>query len=261
MKVHPSRSFAAAALAFASSLLAACGGGGGGGGSTGVGGPPPAPSVSGDMLAYQSSRGWNYHGNAFNAPAVTVSIYADPPSGSTSALVMFIASGTTANAFSGYKVAGLGVQNTASGYNATAYVLLNPDGTIYSGSAIPGTPTFVPSTLTQGQTFSPYPGVNATVQSVGTVPGVSACPVPASGATVQYTYGGGTYLVSYVPGCGITDYVGNHGEHLTLASVGTYSSLGTQSARRMSSLTVLDGVQSLARVIATHARWSPFPGR
>jgi len=261
VNVRLSRSYRTAAFVFASFLFAACGGGGGGGGGTGVGGPPPAPSVSGDMLAYQSSRGWNYHGNAFGAPAVTVSIYADPPSGSTNAMVMFIGSGTTANAFSAYKVAGIGVQNTPSGYNVTAYVLLNPDGSIYSGSAIPGTPQLVPSTLTQGQTFSSYPGLNATVQSVGTVPGASACPVPAAGATVQYTYAGGTYLVSYVPGCGITDYVGNHGEHLTLASVGTYSSLGSQSARRMSSLTVLDGIQSLARVIATHARWSPLPGR
>ncbi len=260
MNLHLSRPYRTAALVLASFLFAACGSGGGGGSGSVVYGPPPAPSVSGDMLAYQTSRGWNYHGNAFGSSAVTVSIYADPPSGSTNALVMFIAAGTTANAFSGFKVAGLGVQNTPSGYDVTAYVLLNPDGSLYAGSAVPGTPLLVPSTVTQGQTFSSYPGLSATVQTVGTVPGASACPVPGTGATVQYTYAGGTYLVSYVPGCGITDYVGNHGEHLTLASVGTYTSLGTQSARRMSSLTILDGVQSLARIIATGARWSPFPG-
>jgi hypothetical protein len=260
MTIHFGRPLRAAAFVAAALVLAACGGGGGGGVTGGGGGGGGAASVSGDMIAYQSSRGWNYHGNAFGAPAVTMSVYADPPSGSTNALVLFVASGTTTTAFSGFKAAGLGVQNTPSGYTATAYVLLNPDGSIYSGSAIAGTPLFVPSTLTQGQTFSPYPGVSAVVQTVGTVPGASACPTPGTGATVQYTYLGQAYLVSYVPGCGITDYVGNHGEHLTLASVGTYSSLGTQSARRMSSLTILDGVQSLARVIATGARWSPFPG-
>jgi len=211
------------------------------------------------MIAYQASRGWNYHGSAFGYPAVTVSIYADPPSGTTLTLVMFAGVGTTADAFSATKEAGLGLANSGSGYNATAYVLLN-NGAIYSEGAIAGQPALVPQTLVQGQSFTTYPGVTATVQSVGVVPGASACPTPATGATVLYTFAGQSYLVSYVPGCGITNYVGNHGETLTLSSVGSYPAMGTQSVRRMSSLTVVDNVASLARIIATQSRWRPFHG-
>jgi hypothetical protein len=174
----------------AACALAACGGGGGGGtGSGGGGGIGAPPSVSGDMIAYQTSRGWNYHGNAFGYPAVTVSIYADPPSGATLALVMFAGVGTAADALSGTKEAGLGLANSGSGYNATAYVLLN-NGAIYAQGAIAGQPTLVPSTLVQGQSFATYPGVTATVQSVGAVPGASACPSPGTGATVLYTFAG-----------------------------------------------------------------------
>ncbi|HEY0613525.1 MAG TPA: hypothetical protein VGC96_02745 [Candidatus Elarobacter sp.] len=247
-----------AAFLLAAFALAACGGGGGGGGgSVPPGGGVTPQSVTGDMIAYQASRGWNYHGNAFGLPSVTMTVYADPPSGSTLALVLLGANGTLTNATGGAELAGLGLQNSASGYNATAYLLLDGSGGIYAGGGIPGFPLLVPSTLTQGQSFSTYPGVTGTTQFVGTVPGASACPTPATGATVQYTYLGQTYLVSYVPGCGITDYVGNHGEHLTLASVGSYPQLGTLSKRRLDTLTVLDSARSLARIIASGARWSP----
>jgi hypothetical protein len=242
---------------FASVILASCGGGGGGGGTGGGGGFNP-PTVSGDMIAYQSSRGWNYHGNAFGLSAVTVSVYADPPQNGLDVPVGFAAQGTVADAFSGTKLAGLGLQSSAGGYNATSYVLLNGNGSIYAQGALAGPPTLVPQTLVQGQSFATYPGVTAVVQSVGTVPGSAACPTPATGATVQYTFAGGTYLVSYVPGCGITQYVGNHGETLTLASVGSYPQLGTQSVRRMTTLTLFDDAQSLLRILSTRERWAPF---
>lgn len=239
-------------------LLAACGGGGGGGSSTSVV-QSGAPSVTGDMIAYQANRGWNYQGNAFGQPSVTLSVYADPPSGASLTLVGFGVVGASANAFGGMKLAALGLLNGSSGYDAASYVLLNNDGSTYAQGAVTGSPLLVPQTLVQGQSFTTYPGGTATVQTVGAVPGASACPTPANGATVQYTFAGGTYLVSYVPGCGITNYVGNHGEHLTLTSVGSYPALGVQSVRRMDSLTTLDSVRSLARVLMTQARWAPFP--
>ena len=242
--------------AVAAAVLAACGGGGGGGGT---GGPPPpgAASVSGDMLAYQANRGWNYHGTIPGTGAVTISVYADPQQNGVDPLIGFGGTGTGPDAFSATKIAGLGVQNTGSGYVAGSYVLLNSNGTVFASGSIPGNPTLVPSTLTQGASFTTYPGVTAVVQSVGTVPGASSCPVPATGATVQYTFQGQTYSVSYVLGCGITQYVGNHGEVITLASVGTYQ-LGTQSARRMDTLTTLDTIKSAARVMMSQTLWRPF---
>lgn len=245
----------------AMTVLTACGGGGGGGAMVGGGGGGggSALSVSGDMLAMSANRGWTYHGNISGYPAVTFSVYADPPSGSTSTFVLFAAQGTVATAFSAPKIASVAFQNSGSGYNATSYVLLNNDGSIYSQGSIPSAPMLVPQTLTQGQSFAPYPGATATVTSVGAVPGAGACPTPANGATVQYAYAGQVYSVSYVPGCGITQYVGNHGEALTLFSVGNYPQLGTQSARRMSTLTVMDTVLSLAKSVASGKHWQPIP--
>jgi hypothetical protein len=237
-------------------VLSACGGGGGGGGATG--GPPPgAPSVSGDMLAYQANRGWNYQGTAFGGQAVTFSVYADPPSGGLDTFVLFGGFGTAPNAFTGSKLAQAQFQNNGGGYNATSYVLYNSNGSVYAQGAIPGSPTLVPGTLTQGASFTSYPGLTAVVQTVGTVPGANACPTPATGATVAYSYAGQNYTVSYVPGCGITQYTGNNHEVLTLVSVGTYQ-LGTQSSRRMETLTLFDTLSSAAHVLATHQKWQPF---
>ena len=54
--------------------------------------------------------------------------------------------------------------------------------------------------------------------------------------------------MSYVPGCGITQYTGNNHEVITLVSVGTYQ-LGTQSTRRMESLTLFDTLKSAAHIL------------
>jgi hypothetical protein len=242
---------------FAVVALTACGGGGGGGGTGGGGGGFTPPTASGDMVAFQGSRGWNYHGNAFGVNSVTVSVYADPPQNGLDVLVLFAQSGSLADAFSGTKLAGIAVQPSGGAYSVTAYVLLNNNGSIYAQGTLAGPPTLVPAALIQGQGFASYPGVTAVVQAVGAVPGASACPTPATGATVQYTFAGGTYLVSYVPGCGITQYVGNHGETLTLASVGSYPQLGSQSVRNMSTLTLFDNMKSLARILATGEKWTP----
>ncbi len=215
------------------------------------------PGVVGDMLAYQANRGWNYHGNALGSSSVTLSVYADPPQNGTDVLVLFGVQGSAADAFNGTKLAALGLQASGGNYNVTQYLLLNANGTVYAQGPVSGSPTLVLQALFQGGVFAtPYPGMTATVQFVGAVPGASACPTPAMGATVRYTFMGGTYLVSYVPGCGITQYIGNHGETLTLASVGSYPQLGTQNTRRLTTLTLLDSLESAARILATHQKWS-----
>jgi len=212
------------------------------------------------MIAYQPSRGWTYHGSAPSlGGAATISVYADPAQNGIEPLIGFANTGTTTTAFSGLKIGGAGLESTTNGYVAADYVLLNYDGSVYAEGIVPGTPMLVPNTLTQGQSFSTYPGVSAVVQSVGTVPGESACPSPVNGATVQYTYLGQSYSVSYVPGCGITNYVGNHGEVFTLASVGTYTSMGEQSRQRMGSLSLMDDLKSVARLLIHPVKWTPFP--
>lgn|GEM_PF-3588194 len=245
--------------------LAACGGGGGGGGSAAAGGgsgvTPQSSTVSGDMIGYQTSRGWTYHGSAPGlGGAVTISVYADPVQNGVEPLIGFAVAGTTATAFSGEKVGGVGLESTSNGTLAASYVLLNADGSLYADGAVPGTPMLVPSSLTQGQSFSTYPGVTALVESVGTVPGESACPSPTNGATVSYTYQGQAYHVSYVPGCGITNYVGNHGETFTLVTVGTYA-LGTQSVHHLGSLSLIDDLKSAAHLLVHPVKWTPFPVR
>ena len=254
-------------------LLAGCGGGGGGtsaasGGASVPTAPtatPPPLSTSGDMIAYTPYRGWNYTGHAFGYPAVTVSIYADPQAASPSSgpvdpLIMFAGTGTAANAFSATKLAGIGIQSNANGYILGSYVLLNNTGGVYASGSVNPFAGFVPSTLVQGATFSPYPGATATITFVGAVPGTAGCPTPAMGATVAYTFMGGNYSISYVPGCGITQYNGNNGEQLTLQSIGSYPALGNQSIGRkpMSDLTFLDTLRSASDIVLHHLKWKPL---
>lgn len=225
------RGFLLAGAAVLASLLAACGGGGGG--ATGGGVVTPPASVSGDMLALSPSRGWNYQGtNA--AGSFTISTYADPqPVAGASPLLATAVRGlvstvlTSGSSVQSNLVGVLGLNQTSTGYNVAYEV------SVGSTAQLPGSPQLVPSTLTQGQSFSPYPGVTATVTNVGSVPGASACPVPAAGATVAYLVNGQTYTVSYVPGCGITQFVYPSGSTYTLISVGNYASLGEQSSQRM----------------------------
>jgi hypothetical protein len=209
------------------------------------------------MLAYQANRGWNYQGTAFGGQAVTLSVYGDPPSGNGNTFVLFGNKGTFINAFGGSKIAAVQFQNTGERFIATQFALYDSNGSMYSAGSLPVGSFLVPSTLTQGASFSPYQGLTVVVQSVGTVPGASACPAPAPGATVAYSFQGQNYTVSYVPGCGITQYTGNNHEVLTLVSVATYS-LGTQSSRRMDTLTIFDTISSAARILANHAKWQPF---
>jgi len=228
--------------------LSACGGGGGTSGGTN--GPPPGPpSVSGDMLALQASRGWNYQAtNSATGQSVTVSLYVDQTTVGAGELVLaatgLVGLHTTAlvdHATAESNLVGaLGITPSASGYNVNAELSAG------SAAAVPGNPLLVGSTLTQGTTSTPYAGVTETVMSVGTVPGASACTTPGTGATVQYTFQNSTYTVSYVPGCGITQVVPPSGVAFTLTSVGSYPTIGNLSiARKVASVTLADTARSL----------------
>lgn len=238
-----SRFFAPTALSTAV-FLTACGGGGGGTGATVV--TPPPPSVSGDMMALSPSRGWNYHGQNTNGQ-FTISLYTDPqPINGATAVGAAVVAGSVATVitsgtnFNQNLVAIGGFTSSSSGYNAVYEVSAGGSATV------PGSPQLVPSTLTQGQTFNPYPGVTATVTAVGTAPGASACPTPGNGATVSYAFNGQTQVVTYVPGCGITQYTTTGGTVYTLASMGDYSFIGQLSSlRKAASITPLTTVRTL----------------
>ncbi|HEY4439147.1 MAG TPA: hypothetical protein VGN14_01765 [Candidatus Elarobacter sp.] len=231
--------------------ISACGGGGGGGGSSvpGGGGGQQQPSVSGDMLALSPSRGWNYQtSNLQGVGPATISLYTDPTpvTANETALVATGVPGlvptvltSTANAESNL-LGALGLTSGTAGYNVVA------EASAGSNAAVPGSPLFVGSTLTQGAVSTPYPGVTETVLSVGTVAGAAACPTPnATGAQVQYTYQTYTATISYVPGCGITAATLPQGSFV-LTSIGSYPSLGNLSAaRRVASASWITTARSL----------------
>lgn len=206
----------------------------------------PAPSVSGDMLALQTNRGWNYQGSG-NGQTITISTYVNPTrlSNGDFALVGAIASGlvptalTSPSAAEAASFGALSLSQSSAGYNVDA------EATLSGGALVPGSPLLVASTLTQGATTSPYAGVTETVLAVGAVPGASACPVPGTGATVQYTVQGGIYRLSFVPGCGITQFVSANGATVTLVSVGTYNLGNLAAARKVQSVTVFDTARTL----------------
>jgi hypothetical protein len=204
--------------------------------------PPAAagpPSVSGDFMGYSPSRGWNYIAtprgslNAMPPPPFTVTLYADPNSSNSSVTFALLqTAGTPGNASAGTLAADV-TYNNASGYVATSVSSVSNAFSV--DLPLPGGITVVPSTLTLGQTFIPYPGLTATVTNVGTVPGSGVCPTPnATGATVSYTFGSQNEVISYVPGCGITDLITDTGTEFALQSISSYPQLGTQSARRIS---------------------------
>lgn len=225
------RVFSVATAACAAALLAACGGGGGGTAVVGGGGGGTL-SVSGDMMALAPSRGWNYQGtNA--AGSFTLTTYADPqPINGATAVGVAAVRGliptvlTSGTNFDNNLLAIAGFNSTSAGITVAYQVSLGSSTTL-AGQVL------VPSSLTQGQTFNPYPGVTATVQSIGSVGGASACPVPANGAVVAYNVNGQTYTVSYVPGCGITQFSYPSGSTYTLVSVATYASIGQLGSTRM----------------------------
>lgn len=200
------------------------------------------------MIAFQASRGWNYQ-TTYNNNDATITLYADPGTGSVSTLVGSTATGlvttvaTSATAMTAGAFGELGLNIDASkNYNVYS------EASVGSIAVVPGNPLLVPTTLTLGQTWSPATGASASVIAVGAVPGQTACPNATSstiGAQVEYTYPGYKDIVSYVPGCGITDLKNpTNGAEFTLTSVATYSSIGTL-ARHAAKATYLDTAASL----------------
>ena len=198
------------------------------------------------MLALQSSRGWNYQGTG-NGQSFTVSTYVNPSRTSSGQFVLAGAglTGLQPTVLSSFNTAesnllgGLVLTQSAGGYNVFGEISFG------SITQVPGNPLLVSSTLTQGAVTTPYPGVTETVTLVGSVPGANACPAPGTGATVQYVVQGQTYTLSFVPGCGITQFVAPNGNALTLVSVGTYNIGNLSKVRRVESVTLWDTARSL----------------
>ena len=228
-------------MACAAAALAGCGGGGGGGSTPATSQPK---TVTGDMLALAASRGWNYQGEAEGTP-ITISLYTEPQLvGGDQVLVVSVASGTiptlltSALNFEAGSAADAAFASGSGGYVVVA------EASLGGAYLVPGSPLFVGTSLTAGTVSSPYPGVTETVLAVGTVPGASACPAPTTGATVQYTFQNLQATLSYVPGCGITQFSGP-GESFTLVSTATYSAIGQTSSARKVAVGPLDMVRSI----------------
>lgn len=221
-----------------------------GGGSSSSTPTATAPSISGDFLPQTASRGSNYQGNLFGSP-VTLTMYNNPSSGGTNSTVLLVKTGANADATTGTKQAMASFAGSATtGIGPQNYVLYNSNGVAVANGVLPGGTQLVTGTLTLGQTFTPYTGMTAVVKTIGPVPGSSACPIPGNGAQVQYTFQGGIYLLSFVPGCGVTQYIGNNGETFTLSSVGSYPQLGILGdVTALSKSTVFDTISSIVRIL------------
>lgn len=215
---------------------------------------PTAATVSGDMLGYVASRAWTYQ-TTQNGLTSYFGIYADPQgSNGITSLVLFCALNnqtgcTSPNPFTGTSLGALGLQALPNGYLLDSFASASNN----SAGVVPGVPLLVPNSLSLGQSWNPFGSglgilsglisANATVVAVGPVPGMSACPnSPTQGATVNYSItssaspssagtGFGSQAMSFVPGCGITDFVNSAGQEFTLVSVGSQN-LGTQDIAR-----------------------------
>jgi hypothetical protein len=195
---------------------------------------PAAASISGDMLGLAANRTWTYRGTALNGTTVTVTMYQDPqPVDGNTGLVAFAIPGAMTDALpaeGGTLVGAVGVSSGSDGYHAQSFGSVSND----SFGLVPGAPLIVSSTLTSGATFIPYPGVTATVRSIGNVPGATGCPptVGTTGAVVYYVIGTLTEQFSFVPGCGITRFINEAGTVFVLQAVGSHPEVGQQSVVR-----------------------------
>lgn len=232
-----------------------------------IGGTPTISStttISGDMLALSANKTWNYAVAGANGTNYTVTTYADPQqTNGATGLVAFVSSAVAADALpadGGTMVAAAGFSSASDGAHVQSFGSLSNS----SYGVLPGSPLLVPSSLSLGQTFTPYSGVTGTVSAIGpNVPGIGACPAGSStiGVTVNYVtaFGSGSLLgelVTYVPGCGITDFVSDLGIDFRLSSIGSHPELGTLSfARRTLDATWVDTVRSVWR--AAFRGWKP----
>jgi hypothetical protein len=228
--------------------LAACGGGGGGSTPSGGGATPAAPakSVNGDMLAVVPNRGWNYQ--TPSGGGIALSVYVNPTKTSTgltlvasSAVPGYVPTVLTSGSYADANIAGgLTFGSLGDGYHVYQEISAG------SIASVPGSPLLIGASLTAGATSSPYPGVQTTVLNVGPQPGESACGTTSDGAAMQYTVAGnGSWTISVVPGCGITQFTSAAGSVFTLQSVGTYAIGDLSKARKVESANAMTTVLSL----------------
>lgn len=231
--------------------LSACGGGGGSSSTPSAPGPvatvAPPKSVSGDMMALSASRGWNYQTSS--GGGVTVSTYVNPKQVSNGTFV-FVASAIqglvptvfTDSASASRNAAGaLGIVLQSDGYHVNSEISAGSSG------VVPGTPLLIANNLVSGAVSNPYFGVMETVVNVGQQPGESACSsATIDGALVQYSVSNvGTYLISFVPGCGITQLVAPSGATFTLKSTSLYNLGNLSEARRLESVDLKTTILSI----------------
>lgn len=228
--------------------LASCGGGsttsGAAGGAAGL-----QPSASGNMFPFSIDRAWTYQTVNASSP-YTVTLHANNNNASsTSTLSAFVVAGIQPDAISKAPESSI-VESMALQPTAGSFQVLSVARTRNGSFAIPGSPELVPDTLTQGASFSPYVGVSADVRFVGGVRGAEACSSRASGATVRYAFQQETFTVSYVPGCGITDFVSNTGVELRLISISSYHTAAIEAAERsISGTTLLDTIRDVTNAL------------
>lgn len=199
------------------------------------------------MLGLAPSRGWNYQVTNGGLTG-TASLYSDPNlKGGLQTLVVTIASGLQPTVLTSASAAAAAVAGAAGFPAGTTNYTVMAESSLGSSGLVPGSPLLVPNSLTLNQTWTPAVNASATVTFIGTVPNASACPTPATGASVRYKYPGYDDTISYVPGCGITDILNNStGADFKLISVATYASIGQLAiAQRIQSLTWMDTARSL----------------
>ncbi|MDB5073164.1 MAG: hypothetical protein JWM87_4275 [Candidatus Eremiobacteraeota bacterium] len=203
-------------------------------------------SVFGDMLALASSHGWNYQSPL--GGGITLSTYVDPTPFSDGSVV-FVGSAvlgyvttvlTDHNTAETNAVGGLNLVLRGDGYHLLAEVSAG------SLASFPGAPLFIGNSLIEGAVSSPYPGVTETVLNVGPQPGESACGTTRDGAKVRYDVAGnGSWTLSVVPYCGITQFVAASGATFTLQSTGIYAIGDLSKARRVQSANLVTTIMSI----------------
>jgi hypothetical protein len=224
---------------------------------------PPAASnaVSGDMLGYAANRTWTYLVTPNYGTPYYVGVYADPQLVNGSVRLVGYQSATSNPFTTGTIIGSVDMTPRNGGYLAAAFASVS-SGTAGVSGSVPGTPLFVPNSLSLNQVWNPLQnqafinlsGATASAQVVAIGSASTACPSGSSsnGATVEYSvtstndmFAGGGGDVTYVPGCGITGLSTGDGTTVALQSVGSMPTLGQ--------VTVPAGQPAI--IAALHALW------
>jgi len=210
----------------------------------------PAPAavaspVAGDMLGYAPNRTWTYQ--SFGQGGGYVGIYADPQLVSGNVRLVAFESATTGNLFTvANEIGSADFAPLDGGYQAVAFTSIS-SGVAGIAGPVPGSPLFVPQSLSVGQVWNPeqnaaafnVTGLSASAQVVAIGPAIggaatacSAASLPAgNAATVAYSgtsggaNSGGALQIQYIPGCGMVAVIAGGG-YAALQSVGVNTGLG-----------------------------------